>query len=67
MEILKKMKTQFITGDSSGYGKNGVNTVRSLPIHLVMPNPNQPRRTFNHDALRELAESIRQYGIIQPT
>lgn len=66
MEILKKMKTQFITGDSTGYGKNGVNTVRSLPIHLVMPNPNQPRKTFNHDALKELSESIRQYGIIQP-
>lgn len=66
MEILKKMRTQFITGDSAAYSKNGVNTVRSLPIHLVMPNPNQPRKVFNHDALKELSESIRQYGIIQP-
>ena len=64
MEILKKIKSQFITGE--GNGKGGLNTIRSLPIHLVMPNPNQPRKVFNHDALKELSESIRQYGIIQP-
>lgn len=37
-----------------------------LPINEIDPNPNQPRRTFDEDALRELADSIAEYGIISP-
>ena len=37
-----------------------------LNINEVEPNKEQPRHNFNEDALLELAESIRQYGIIQP-
>ena len=32
----------------------------------ISPNPNQPRRVFGDDGLRELAESIRLYGVLQP-
>ena len=39
---------------------------RSIAIHLIMPNPNQPRRDFDATALQELAGSIRHRGIIQP-
>jgi len=38
----------------------------SLPIEAIFPNPNQPRRTFDPQAMEELAESIRQKGVIQP-
>lgn len=37
-----------------------------MPIERVVPNPDQPRRTFNDDALAELAASIKEKGIIQP-
>ena len=37
-----------------------------LPIEDVIPNPDQPRRTFEPGPLNELADSIRQKGIIQP-
>ena len=37
-----------------------------VPISMVEPNREQPRRNFDEDALQELAESIRQFGIIQP-
>ena len=37
-----------------------------LPIHKVEPNREQPRRKFEEDALLELADSIKQFGIIQP-
>ncbi len=37
-----------------------------LPINEVEPNKNQPRKDFDHDALEELADSIRQHGIVQP-
>lgn len=37
-----------------------------VPILKVEPNPDQPRRQFDEDALQELADSIKQYGILQP-
>lgn len=40
--------------------------VCSLPIDAISPNPNQPRRRFAPEALQELADSIRELGILQP-
>lgn len=40
--------------------------VQKLFVKDIQPNPDQPRRTFDEAALRELAESIKQYGILQP-
>lgn len=40
--------------------------VLNLKINDVEPNREQPRKTFNEDSLEELAESIKQYGLIQP-
>ena len=37
-----------------------------LPVERIQPNPNQPRREFMPDALEQLAQSIRQKGIVQP-
>lgn len=37
-----------------------------VPIELIEPNPDQPRRDFSADALEELAASIREKGVIQP-
>ena len=37
-----------------------------LPLQKVEPNPDQPRRRFDEAALQELADSVRQHGIIQP-
>ncbi|MFZ5618597.1 MAG: ParB/RepB/Spo0J family partition protein [Pseudomonadota bacterium] len=38
----------------------------TLPIDFLKPNPNQPRRHFNEDAIEELASSIRARGLLQP-
>ena len=38
----------------------------ALRLDAIDPDPDQPRSSFNEDALRELAESIRQDGVIQP-
>ena len=40
--------------------------LRMLPIGDLIPNPNQPRKTFNEQALDELSESIKKNGILQP-
>lgn len=37
-----------------------------LPVQSIRPNPDQPRRVFDPEALQTLAESVRMYGIIQP-
>ena len=37
-----------------------------LPVDLIKPNPNQPRRYFEHKALQELSQSIKQQGVLQP-
>lgn len=40
--------------------------LRTLPIELIEPNPHQPRRHFDEEALVALAESLRTRGILQP-
>lgn len=39
---------------------------RMIPIERIAPNPDQPRRSFDQQALQDLAASIREKGIIQP-
>jgi len=43
-----------------------VDAVRMLPIRLIDPNKDQPRRNFDEEALKELAASIEAVGVIQP-
>ena len=40
--------------------------IRSLPLHRIEPNPLQPRREFDPEALQTLADSIAEHGLIQP-
>ena len=51
----QKLKTYMETG-----------RVVFLPARAIKPNPAQPRRIFRAEALTELADSIRQHGILQP-
>jgi ParB family transcriptional regulator, chromosome partitioning protein len=39
---------------------------RQVPVELVAPNPRQPRRSFDEDALVALAESLKDRGVLQP-
>ena len=44
--------------------------IETAPVHVrlseIEPNKNQPRKNFDQDAIDDLAESIRQYGLLQP-
>lgn len=42
------------------------NTVTLLKISQIEPNPNQPRKNFDSEKLRQLSESILKHGVIQP-
>ena len=46
--------------------QTAVDEVRMLPIHLIDPNREQPRRSFDEGALNDLAQSIRAVGVLQP-
>ncbi len=51
------------TGEVRTQGSSNLNEIE---ISKIEPNPNQPRREFDETALQELANSIREIGIIQP-
>lgn len=46
--------------------KEVVKEVETVDINKIEPNTNQPRKMFNEDAIHELAESIKQHGLIEP-
>jgi ParB family chromosome partitioning protein len=45
---------------------NDDDKVVEIPLSQLRPSPYQPRKTFDDDAIKELAESIKQHGVIQP-
>lgn len=45
---------------------DGSSSIHEIDIKAIQVNPNQPRREFNTEALQELADSIKEIGIIQP-
>lgn len=51
---------------SNNYLENDDEEIVSLPIAKVEPRKEQPREYFDEEALQELADSIEQYGVIQP-
>jgi ParB family chromosome partitioning protein len=40
--------------------------IREVPIDRILPNPAQPRLSYEEDSLTELADSIREHGVLQP-
>jgi ParB family chromosome partitioning protein len=53
------------TGAASTEGNARDSTVE-IPLSKIKPNPHQPRKDFDKEKLKELAETIQQYGVLQP-
>lgn len=53
----------MVAGDGHSVKKEGIT---EIAVECIVPNPRQPRRSFNEAALDSLAESIRQHGVVQP-
>ena len=63
------MGLSALLGEARPAGGNDVppaGGVREIEIARIRPNPNQPRQHFDEDALKELAESIAEHGVLQP-
>ncbi len=65
-ELFSSEVLDFDTFESNIMENTSSDEVMEIPINEVRPNPYQPRKTFNEDALNELAESIKNYGVFQP-
>lgn len=57
-----KRSASNLMKEEAGYGSGEV----MIKISKIEPNREQPRKDFNEEQLKELADSIRQYGILQP-
>jgi len=66
--LMADIETQGepVANDGTAEAPTAPRGVRVLPIDRIVPNPDQPRRSFAEDALNELADSIREKGVIQP-
>ena len=56
----------LISADDTLNSNNAPSSINEVDIDLIHANPGQPRKDFDQQALEELAESIRNIGIIQP-
>ena len=55
-----------LMGSVEEVNTSGSSLINEIPIEFIRPNPNQPRTEFDEEALAELAESIKENGIISP-
>ena len=53
-------------GSEAAAARGPAGGVREIPIEQLKPNPYQPRKVFNKEALEELAQSIKSKGVLQP-
>ncbi len=52
--------------DTTHVTTNGGTSISEIELSKIVANPDQPRRTFDEEALQELAHSIREHGVISP-
>ncbi len=65
-ELFSSEVLDFDTFESNIMETAEESDIKEIPVSEVRPNPYQPRKTFNEDALNELALSIKNYGVFQP-
>ena len=59
MQILQRQNNKNIQNNQN-------NIIHNIPVKNIYPNPNQPRKDFDERSLYGLAQSIKDYGLIQP-
>ena len=64
--LISREQTRGVAAPPPAAPRTDARSVSEVPVALVVPSPWQPRQDFDPDALRELADSIKVHGIIQP-
>ena len=65
-ELFSSEVLDFDTFESNIMETASQEEIKEIPVSEIRPNPYQPRKTFNEEALKELSESIKNYGVFQP-
>ena len=52
--------------DTTHISTAGSSSISEIALDKIYPNPDQPRRNFDEEALQELAQSIKEHGVISP-
>lgn len=65
VETAEKSKSELVNPTDTPAPESNTG-LREIPLRQIVPNPHQPRREFEETALKELAESIRSEGLLQP-
>jgi ParB family chromosome partitioning protein len=66
IESLIPKKINRVKEESASRRENKKEAIFSIEIEKIKPNPYQPRKEFDQNGLQSLAESIKDYGILQP-
>ncbi len=62
---FKILQTEQESSSVIKHFSSEINVIR-VPVEKILPNPYQPRKDFEEDALEDLAASISEYGVLQP-
>lgn len=65
-ELFSTEVLDFDTFESNIMENATTNEIQDISVNEIRPNPYQPRKSFNEEALRELSESIKNHGVFQP-
>ena len=65
-ELFSTEVLDFDTFESNVMETAKEEDIKEIPVSEIRPNPYQPRKTFNEEALNELASSIKNYGVFTP-
>ena len=66
LSALLSESSENVTSAKDSNAKELLGNIIEIPIERIIPNPNQPRTHFDSKALKELAQSISELGVIQP-
>ena len=65
-ELFSTEVLDFDTFENNVIENASESDIKEISVNEIRPNPYQPRKSFNEDALNELSESIKNYGVFQP-
>ena len=65
-QLFNSEVLDFDSFESNILESTSVDDIKQINLSEIRSNPYQPRKTFNQEALQELAESIKNYGVFQP-
>ena len=65
-QLFSNERIDFDSFENNIVKETNTKDIQEIDLSLIRSNPYQPRKTFNQEALQELAESIKEHGIVQP-